>query len=175
MGAQEEGHTGLRPRAGGGSETGGPDREPSAGAQAAADPSAAGVGTTTTWPAMSSEPEPRTARTPFSIADILGPRIVPRGSSVSQLPESSPGPMSPLCALEELTSKAFHGLDGHAPQPSEGTASVRSLAVTWPSPRLSPLGSQVSTFIHPGRHPNPPPALSPCAETCISHSSLPLH
>ncbi|XP_036080698.1 polycomb group RING finger protein 1 isoform X3 [Rousettus aegyptiacus] len=54
-----------------------------------------------------------------SIADILGPRKVLRGSSVSQLPESSPGPMSPLCALEELTSKAFHGLDGHAPQPSE--------------------------------------------------------
>ncbi|ELK18406.1 transcription factor LBX2 [Pteropus alecto] len=76
---------------------------------------------------MSSGPEPRTARTPFSIADILGPRIVPRGSSVSQLPESSPGPTSPLCALEELTSKAFHGLDGHAPQPSEDRAAPGAL------------------------------------------------
>nr|XP_019605831.1 PREDICTED: transcription factor LBX2 [Rhinolophus sinicus] len=69
---------------------------------------------------MSSGPEPRTARTPFSIADILGPHMVPRGPPASQLPEWSPGPTPPLCALEELTSNAFRGLDRHAPQPSEG-------------------------------------------------------
>ncbi|XP_008145633.2 transcription factor LBX2 [Eptesicus fuscus] len=71
---------------------------------------------------MSSGPEPRTARTPFSIADILGPSTVPRGPSAPQLPESSPGPTSPLGALEELTSNAFRGLDGLALQPSEGRA-----------------------------------------------------
>nr|KAF6308013.1 ladybird homeobox 2 [Myotis myotis] len=71
---------------------------------------------------MSSGPEPRTARTPFSIADILGPGMAPRGPSAPQLPESSPGPTSPLCALEELTSNAFRGLDGLALQRSEGGA-----------------------------------------------------
>ncbi|XP_054449480.1 transcription factor LBX2 [Pteronotus mesoamericanus] len=76
---------------------------------------------------MSSGPEPQTARTPFSIADILGPRRVPRGPSASQLPDLSPGPTSPLCALEELTSKAFRGLDGHALQPSEGRAAPGAL------------------------------------------------
>ncbi|XP_047635160.1 transcription factor LBX2 [Phacochoerus africanus] len=76
---------------------------------------------------MSSGSEPGTPRTPFSIADILGPRLVPRGPSVSQLRESSPGPRSPLCALEELTSKTFRGLDGHAPQPSEGRAAPGAL------------------------------------------------
>ncbi|XP_036118315.1 transcription factor LBX2 [Molossus molossus] len=76
---------------------------------------------------MSSGPEPRTARTPFSIADILGPSMVSRGPSVSQLPESSSGPTSPLCALEELTSKAFRGLDGLALQPSEGRAAPGAL------------------------------------------------
>lgn len=121
MGAQEEGHTGLGPNVGGGSEAGGPDREPPAGAQAALEPRAAGGRTATARPAMSSEAEPQAARTPFSIADILGPRRVPRGPSALQLPEWSPAPVSPLCALEELTSKAFRGLDGHALQPSEGT------------------------------------------------------
>ncbi|XP_037384742.1 transcription factor LBX2 [Talpa occidentalis] len=65
---------------------------------------------------------PRTPRTPFSIADILGPRMVPRGPSALQLPESVPGPTSPLCALEELTSKTFRGLDLRAPPPSEAVA-----------------------------------------------------
>ncbi|XP_037662353.1 transcription factor LBX2 [Choloepus didactylus] len=72
---------------------------------------------------MSSGPEPRTLRTPrtsFSIADILGRRVVPQAPPTPQLPESSPGAASPLCALEELTSKTFHGLDGRAPRPSEG-------------------------------------------------------
>ncbi|XP_007950839.1 transcription factor LBX2 [Orycteropus afer afer] len=69
---------------------------------------------------MSSGTESRTPRTPFSIADILGPRMVPRTTLTPQLPESGPGPTSPLCALEELTSKTFRGLDGRAPQPSEG-------------------------------------------------------
>ncbi|XP_039096099.1 transcription factor LBX2 [Hyaena hyaena] len=76
---------------------------------------------------MSSGPEPRTPRTSFSIADILGPRMIPRGPSTSQLPESSPGPTSPLCALEELTSKTFRGFDWHAPEPSEGRAAPRAL------------------------------------------------
>lgn len=142
MGAQEEGHTGLRPSVGGGSEAGGPDREPRAGAQAAAEPSTAGGRTATARPAMSSGPEPRTARTPFGIADILGPSVVSRGPSASQLPESSSGPASPLCALEELTSNAFRGPDGHALQPSEGTAPVRSRTATWPPPRLSPPSSR---------------------------------
>ncbi|XP_055974887.1 transcription factor LBX2 [Sorex fumeus] len=69
---------------------------------------------------MSSAPEPRTPRTPFSIADILGPRRVP-------LPEPSPGPASPLCALEELTSKTFCGLDGRAPPLSEAGAAPDAL------------------------------------------------
>ncbi|KAM5318781.1 transcription factor LBX2 isoform 2-T2 [Glossophaga mutica] len=77
---------------------------------------------------MGSEPEgfqePQAARTPFSIADILGPRWVPRGPSASPLPESSPAPKSPLCALEELTSEAFRGLERHALQPSEGGAAL---------------------------------------------------
>lgn len=142
--------------------------------QAAAEPSAAGVGTATSWPAMSSGTEPQTPRTPFSIADILSPRMVPGGPSVAQLTASSPGPTSPLCALEELTNKTFHGLDGHAPKPSEGIALPRSRTVAWPSPHLSPPGSWSLTFVHPGRHPNLPPPLSPPAGICISRSSPPL-
>ncbi|XP_004691617.1 PREDICTED: transcription factor LBX2 [Condylura cristata] len=65
---------------------------------------------------------PRTPRIPFSIADILGPRMAPRGPSALQLTESVPGPTSPLCALEEMASKTFRGLDLHAPTPSEGGA-----------------------------------------------------
>ncbi|XP_008062551.1 transcription factor LBX2 [Carlito syrichta] len=76
---------------------------------------------------MNSGREPRTPRTPFSIADILGPRVVPRAPSAPQLPESRPGPTSPLCALEELTSKTFRGLDRRAPQPSEGPAAPDAL------------------------------------------------
>ncbi|XP_012644065.1 transcription factor LBX2 [Microcebus murinus] len=71
---------------------------------------------------MNSGREQRTPRTPFSITDILGPRIVPRAPSAPQLPESGPSPLSPLCQLEELTSKTFRGLDGRALQPSEGLA-----------------------------------------------------
>ncbi|KAK2503230.1 hypothetical protein MC885_011964 [Smutsia gigantea] len=76
---------------------------------------------------MSSGTEPRTPRIPFSIADILSPRMVPGGPSVAQLTASSPGPTSPLCALEELTNKTFRGLDGHALQPSEGRAAPSAL------------------------------------------------
>ncbi|KAB0379250.1 hypothetical protein FD755_007034 [Muntiacus reevesi] len=76
---------------------------------------------------MSSGSEPRTPWTPFSIADILGPRKIPRRPSVSRPPESNQGPTSPLCALEELTSKTFRGLDGHTPQPSEGRAAPGAL------------------------------------------------
>ncbi|XP_012890078.1 PREDICTED: transcription factor LBX2 [Dipodomys ordii] len=68
--------------------------------------------------------------TPFSIADILGPRLVPRAPSGPQLPESclDPHPRSPLWALEELTSKTFLRLDGQrAPQPSEGRAVQEAL------------------------------------------------
>uniref|UniRef100_G3TQ83 Ladybird homeobox 2 n=2 Tax=Loxodonta africana TaxID=9785 RepID=G3TQ83_LOXAF len=72
--------------------------------------------------------EPRVPRTPFSIADILGPRMVPRTPLASQLPESGPGPTSPLCALEELTSKTFRGLDGSVPQPSEGRPAPGALS-----------------------------------------------
>ncbi|EHB01712.1 Transcription factor LBX2 [Heterocephalus glaber] len=65
----------------------------------------------------------RQARTPFSIADILGPRTEPRAPSAPPLPEPGPGPTSPLGALEELTSKTFCGLDGCGPpQPSEDKA-----------------------------------------------------
>ncbi|XP_012860524.1 transcription factor LBX2 [Echinops telfairi] len=60
-----------------------------------------------------------TPRTSFSIADILGQSMVPRTPLAPQLPESVPGPTSPLCALEQLTSNTFCGLDGRAPQPSE--------------------------------------------------------
>ncbi|OBS57967.1 hypothetical protein A6R68_10901 [Neotoma lepida] len=51
----------------------------------------------------------RQRQTPFSIADILGPSMVPRAPSAPQLPEASPDPASPLYALEELTSKTFLG------------------------------------------------------------------
>ncbi|XP_004634175.1 transcription factor LBX2 [Octodon degus] len=65
----------------------------------------------------------RQPRTPFSIADILGPRVAPRSPSAPQLPAPGPDPASPLCALEELTSKTFRGLDGRGPpRPSEGQA-----------------------------------------------------
>ncbi|XP_022359948.1 transcription factor LBX2 [Enhydra lutris kenyoni] len=94
---------------------------------AAAKRIASGGGTATTRAAMNSGPQPRTPRTLFSIADILGPRRITRGSSTSQLPELSPGPMSPLCALEELTSKTFLGLNGHAPESSEGRAAPGAL------------------------------------------------
>lgn len=166
MGTQEEGHTGLGPRAGGGSEARGPDREPSAGAQAAAEPSAAGSGTAPARPTMNSGREPRTPRTLLSIADILAPGMVPRAPSAPQLPESGPGPTSPLCALEELTSKTFRGLDARAPQPSEGIEPARSRTLTWPFPHLSPPGSPSQTFVPPqATHPNPSPVLSPHART----------
>ncbi|XP_028618083.1 transcription factor LBX2 [Grammomys surdaster] len=61
-------------------------------------------------------------RTPFSIADILGPSMVPEAPSVPQLLEPGPDPASPLCALEELASKTFLGRSPRAPQPSEGRA-----------------------------------------------------
>ncbi|KAG8518752.1 Transcription factor LBX2, partial [Galemys pyrenaicus] len=117
----EEGHTGLGPALGAGPRLGpqigsgglGP-RELRNRAQRSAGPSPS------VRPAMSSGP--RTPRTPFSIADILGPRTAPRGPSALQLPASVPGPTTPLCALEELTSKTFRGLDLHAPPPSEGVA-----------------------------------------------------
>ncbi|XP_032034250.2 transcription factor LBX2 [Hylobates moloch] len=76
---------------------------------------------------MNSGREPRTPGTLLSIADILAPRMVPRAPSAPQLPESGPGPTSPLCALEELTSKTFSGLDAHAPQRSEGRAAPDAL------------------------------------------------
>ncbi|XP_075411911.1 transcription factor LBX2 [Tenrec ecaudatus] len=76
---------------------------------------------------MSSGTESRTPRTPFSIADILGQSMVPRTPRAPQLPESVPGPTSPLCALEQLTSNTFCGLDGRAPQPSEGCAARGAL------------------------------------------------
>lgn len=137
-------------------------------AQAAAEPRAASGGTATAPLAMSSGSEPGTPRTPFSIADILGSRLVPRGPSASQLPESSPGPRSPLCALEELTSKTFRGLDGHAPQPSEGTVPARSRTVTWPSPYFSPPGYRSRLGHYPNR------ALSPRARAGLFLPSPPL-
>lgn len=140
------------------------------GAQAAAEPSAAGGWTATAPLAMSSGSEPRT---PFSIADILGPCKIPRRPSVSRPPESNQGPTSPLCALEELTSKTFRGLDGHTPQPSEGTAPARSPTVTWPSPHSSPPGSWSRTFVHPGRYPNLHPARGPRAGVRLLLSSPP--
>ncbi|XP_004464408.1 transcription factor LBX2 [Dasypus novemcinctus] len=79
---------------------------------------------------MSSGPVPRTPRPPrssFSIADILGPRMVPQAAPSPQVPGSGPGAASPLCALEELTSKTFRGLDARAPQPSEGCSAPGAL------------------------------------------------
>ncbi|XP_032761014.1 transcription factor LBX2 [Rattus rattus] len=64
----------------------------------------------------------RQRRTPFSIADILGPSMVPGAPSEPRLPEAGPDPASPLCALEELASKTFQGHSPRAPQPSEGRA-----------------------------------------------------
>ncbi|XP_008822964.1 transcription factor LBX2 [Nannospalax galili] len=65
----------------------------------------------------------RQPRTPFSIADILGQSMVPRAPSAPQLPTAGPDPASPLCALEELASKIFLGLDPRAAaQPSQGRA-----------------------------------------------------
>lgn len=87
------------------------------------EPRAAGGGTVTTRLAMNSG---RQRRTPFSIADILGPSMVPRAPSAPPLPEASPDPASPLYALEELTSKTFLGRDPRALQPSEGTTPAKS-------------------------------------------------
>nr|XP_045008130.1 transcription factor LBX2 [Jaculus jaculus] len=64
----------------------------------------------------------RQPRTPFTIADILGPSTVPGAPSEPQLPEPGPDPASPLCALEELTSKTFLGLERRSAQPAEGRA-----------------------------------------------------
>lgn len=124
----------------------------SAGALVTAEPSAAGGGTTITQRAMNSERQPRI---PFSIADILGPRMVPRAPTAPQLPESCPDPTSPLCALEELTSKTFRGLDGRASQPFEGITRARSWTPTWLSLHFSFPGSWFQTFVssRPG-HPN---------------------
>nr|XP_003469022.1 transcription factor LBX2 [Cavia porcellus] len=64
----------------------------------------------------------------FSIADILGPRAVPRAPSAPQRAEPGPYPASPLCALEELTSKTFRGLDARGGQRApEGKADPDSL------------------------------------------------
>ncbi|XP_005385552.1 PREDICTED: transcription factor LBX2 [Chinchilla lanigera] len=70
----------------------------------------------------------RQPRTPFGIADILGPRVAPRAPSAPQPAEPGPGPASPLCALQELTSKTFRGADARGPpQPSEGKAASDAL------------------------------------------------
>lgn len=87
-------------------------------------PSAAGGGIATTPLAMNSG---RQRRTPFSIADILGPSMVPGAPSEPRLPEAGPDPASPLCALEELASKTFQGHSPRAPQPSEGTRHASKL------------------------------------------------
>ncbi|XP_006151272.1 transcription factor LBX2 [Tupaia chinensis] len=71
--------------------------------------------------------EPGAPRTPFRIADILGPRTVPRAPFAPQLAGSGASPKSPLCALEELTSNTFRGPDGRAPQPSQGRAAPDAL------------------------------------------------
>ncbi|XP_041613117.1 transcription factor LBX2 isoform X1 [Vulpes lagopus] len=120
VGGSGGGAPGAPAQRGGRVRGGGPRSGAARWGQAAAEPSAAGGGTATARPAMSSGPEPRPPRTLFSIADILGPRMVARGPSTSPLPESNPGPPSPLCALEELTSKTLRGLGGHAPESSEG-------------------------------------------------------
>jgi hypothetical protein len=115
------------------------------GALAAVEPSSAGCWTATSGRAMNSGRQPRT---PFSIADILGPRMVPREPSAPQFPESrpDPDPTSPLWALEELTSKTFLGLDARrAPQLSEGIAQARSRTLTPRSPHFSLLGSVSQT------------------------------
>lgn len=172
MGAQEEGHTGSGPARGAGPRRGAQIGS-RAGAQAAAEPSAAGGWPATAPLAMSSGSEPRTPLTSFSIADILGSCMIPRRPSVSRPPESNQGPTSPLCALEELTSKTFRGLDGHTPQPSEGIILARSHTVTWPSPHSSLPGSWSRTLVHPGRYPNLHPARGPCAGVCLFLSSPP--
>ncbi|KAM9585318.1 transcription factor LBX2 [Trichechus inunguis] len=77
---------------------------------------------------MSSGTAPRAPGTPFSIADILGPRMARRAPLAPQFPESGPGPRSPLCALEELTSTTFRGLDGRVLQPSEGRPAPGALS-----------------------------------------------
>ncbi|KAL1768276.1 transcription factor LBX2 [Sigmodon hispidus] len=109
----------------------------------------------------------RQRRTPFSIADILGPSMIPRAPSAPQLPEASPDPASPLCALEELTSKTFLGRDPRALQPSEGTTPARSLVDL--NLVLSPsLSVSFSVCLsNPGWSFLPSSALCPGVRSCI--------
>lgn len=80
-------------------------------------------------PAISSKP-----LTPFSIVDILSKPCVKRRRPhlISHL-ESSPsgrpllGQSSPLCALEELASKTFKGLEVSVLQAAEGKSLLCSL------------------------------------------------
>ncbi|KAM5227932.1 transcription factor LBX2 [Ctenodactylus gundi] len=73
---------------------------------------------------MASQRQPRT---PFSIADILGPRAAPRSPPAPRRPEGGRDPASPLCALEELARKTFCGWDGRAPHLPEGEAVQEAL------------------------------------------------
>ncbi|XP_041613118.1 transcription factor LBX2 isoform X2 [Vulpes lagopus] len=160
VGGSGGGAPGAPAQRGGRVRGGGPRSGAARWGQAAAEPSAAGGGTATARPAMSSGPEPRPPRTLFSIADILGPRMVARGPSTSPLPESNPGPPSPLCALEELTSKTLRGLGGHAPESSEGCRPQPTGPLPWGSGR--PQRSRA-------RWPDPAPALL-CPVSLCSHS-----
>ncbi|KAM9330225.1 transcription factor LBX2 [Gastrophryne carolinensis] len=70
--------------------------------------------------------------TPFSIEDILSRPAVrrspncPPGASAPQLPPKLPPAASPLCALEQLASKTFQGLEVTVLQAAEGRESVSS-------------------------------------------------
>lgn len=71
--------------------------------------------------------------TPFGIEDILArPSPPAHGAPPARIPEKAAGPApprtapsSPLCALEELASKTFRGLELSALRAAEGTGGAR--------------------------------------------------
>ncbi|OXB54115.1 UNVERIFIED_CONTAM: hypothetical protein H355_009694 [Colinus virginianus] len=74
--------------------------------------------------------------TPFGIEDILArPSPPAHGAAPARLPEKAAGPApprtapsSPLCALEELASKTFRGLELSALRAAEGRDPLSALA-----------------------------------------------
>uniref|UniRef100_A0A8D2L8T5 Homeobox domain-containing protein n=1 Tax=Varanus komodoensis TaxID=61221 RepID=A0A8D2L8T5_VARKO len=70
--------------------------------------------------------EPRRPLTPFSIEDILSKPSGPGASGV-------PAPASPLCALEELATKTFKGLEVNVLQAAEGRDPLGAFGPRQPS------------------------------------------
>lgn len=95
--------------------------------------------------------------TPFSIEDILSkpsvrkapcapsPRLLDKAAGSGAPRNGAPAPSSPLCALEELASKTFQGLEVNVLQAAEGTGARPGRdggpGKAGPGPGQPPLGS----------------------------------